>query len=203
MNIFNDRMKLAKICHDRSVKAGWWKPQVDVTEPILINRKFNLIHSELAEVTEAHRKDLMSEKLFEVHGVVEELADFAIRVFDLLGYFGNNNGIIKTNLKQASEDYIRETCPEILQISSLESLIGVCHILTAKAQGLVINGVKPSFAPSVYLVGCILALEYMREDINDEFDCDIRDAIEMKLNYNLIRKDHKKEVREAAGGKRY
>ncbi len=41
-----------------------------------------LIHSEVSEAFEAHRKNLMSDKLEDTHGTYEELADVVIRVMD-------------------------------------------------------------------------------------------------------------------------
>lgn len=42
-----------------------------------------LVHSELSEALEAHRKGLMSDKLPNTGGVEEELADAIIRIIDI------------------------------------------------------------------------------------------------------------------------
>ena len=75
---------LQSTCHGLSTEAGWWdgpnRPtSQDVAEKLL------LIHCELSEAVEGRRKNLNDDhlphrKMFDV-----ELADAAIRLFDLAG----------------------------------------------------------------------------------------------------------------------
>ena len=84
-------------CHNASRNAGWW---VDPTTganlrfeinsnsrfgKALIAEKLALIHSEVSEALEGHRKDLMDEKLRHRKAIEVELADALIRIFDLGG----------------------------------------------------------------------------------------------------------------------
>lgn len=71
--------------HRRSVAAGWWKdPDTKETVPA----KLCLIHSEISEAMEGHRKDLMDDKIPHRKMIEVELADAVIRIGDLAGRLG-------------------------------------------------------------------------------------------------------------------
>jgi NTP pyrophosphatase (non-canonical NTP hydrolase) len=76
---------LQRICHGASSRAGWWDD--DTPPTFLVPLKIALIHSELSEALEAHRKDVMDDKLPHRPGLEVELADALIRIFDLAGRF--------------------------------------------------------------------------------------------------------------------
>jgi len=78
--------RLVDLCHGAATKAGWWH-DIETGEkvPVDVPQKLCLIHSEISEVMEAHRKDSMDDKLPHRHGIEVELADAAIRIFDLAG----------------------------------------------------------------------------------------------------------------------
>jgi hypothetical protein len=93
---------LAKEIFETNVSKGFWDEckvecaYVDeigqtVTIPDFVPSKRNfgefiaLVHSELSEALEAHRKDLMDDKLPQYKGVDVELADAMIRILDWVG----------------------------------------------------------------------------------------------------------------------
>lgn len=57
-------------CHDNAVAHGWWDEKRPIPELLC------LIHSEVSEALEAYRNE-------DILGFREELADIAIRLFDL------------------------------------------------------------------------------------------------------------------------
>lgn len=80
---------LVEACHSRAWNNGWWhdlktgealKPDVPL--------KLCLIHSEVSEALEAHRKDKNDDHLTDRKGLEVELADAVIRIFDMAGGLG-------------------------------------------------------------------------------------------------------------------
>lgn len=77
------------LCHQRAVSGGWWH---DIHTGEKLDRNVGellcLIHSEISEAMEGHRKNLMDDKLPHRKMIEVELADALIRIFDLGGGLG-------------------------------------------------------------------------------------------------------------------
>jgi hypothetical protein len=82
---------LARQCHGAAADAGWW-PVEDMYSRHLIAAKLCLIHSEISEAMEGHRKGLMDDKLPHRPMIEVELADALIRIADLAGALGLDLG---------------------------------------------------------------------------------------------------------------
>lgn len=99
---------LVNQCHGASVAAGWWGTYADgAANPLdvslvragdtrlgkaLVGQKLCLIHSEVSEAMEGHRKDLADDKLPHRPMIEVELADALIRIADLAGALGLDLG---------------------------------------------------------------------------------------------------------------
>lgn len=89
---------LQDVCHERARAGGWWTnlrtDSMFSHEEVLamVPEKLLLIHSEVSEACEAHRKNLKDEKLPHRDGLEVELADAVIRAFDLAGALGFDLG---------------------------------------------------------------------------------------------------------------
>ncbi|WP_235898523.1 nucleoside triphosphate pyrophosphohydrolase family protein [Acinetobacter baumannii] len=93
---FNMKDLINKI-HEQNVKAGWWTDLAtgeSLTskngEPAKRNvpEMLCLIHSEISEAMEGHRKNLMDDKLPHRSMLEVELADAVIRICDMAGGLG-------------------------------------------------------------------------------------------------------------------
>lgn len=91
---------LRDVCHTASVVAGWWRsgnldligtinepagPLMRLLGGALVAQKLCLVHSEISEAMEGHRKGLSDDKLPHRSMLEVELADALIRIFDLAG----------------------------------------------------------------------------------------------------------------------
>lgn len=72
-------------CHRASTDAGWWNGVDPFTDKHVVPAKLALVHSEISEALEGHRKGLMDDKLRDRPMIEVELADAIIRIFDLAG----------------------------------------------------------------------------------------------------------------------
>lgn len=97
-------MELQRICHNASRSAGWWtdlQTGADLSEEMRNRSRFGvalgaeklaLVHSEVSEALEGHRKDCPDDKLPHRKMIEVELADAVIRIADLAGALGLDLG---------------------------------------------------------------------------------------------------------------
>lgn len=93
---------LVRACHGAAASAGWWNYKgTDLAQECrdgsrfgkaLVAEKLCLVHSEISEAMEGHRKGLQDDKLPHRPMIEVELADAVIRIADLAGALGLDLG---------------------------------------------------------------------------------------------------------------
>lgn len=78
--------ELSQEIHASNVKAGWWTdPKTGERKDRNVGELLCLVHSEISEAMEGHRKNLMDDKLKHRKMFEVELADALIRIYDIAG----------------------------------------------------------------------------------------------------------------------
>lgn len=102
LNIIGTVNALRDHCHNAAAKSGWWthrktgldlvsvirspvNPAQELLAGALVAQKLALVHSEVSEALEGHRKDKMDEHLPHLPSIGVELADAFIRICDTAG----------------------------------------------------------------------------------------------------------------------
>lgn len=84
---------LTEVCHALSKEGGWWDGP-DADHPFMVPTKLALIHSEVSEALEGHRKNKRDEHLPQHSSLAVELGDAVIRIGDLVGRLNINLGVV-------------------------------------------------------------------------------------------------------------
>lgn len=83
--------QITREIHEANVAAGWWD---NADNPLIVPAKLALIHSEVSEALEGHRKGLMDDHLPNRTMIEAELADVFIRLADLAGFLEIDLGTV-------------------------------------------------------------------------------------------------------------
>jgi NTP pyrophosphatase (non-canonical NTP hydrolase) len=91
MGIADGVNALAEASNRAATEAGWWDDR-PLDNPLSVPSALCLIHSEISEAMEGHRKGLQDDKLPHRPMIEVELADAMIRIADLAGALGLDLG---------------------------------------------------------------------------------------------------------------
>lgn len=179
-----------------AANVSWWPEDKKTRNQ---GQMLMLCVSELSEALEGHRKGLMDDKLPHRKMVEVELVDFLIRAFDMAGGM-DWDLTIEDDPKYPITGY---------------GLNGIAF----KARNW--SHTQPGFADTLMMITGFLVDCYRYRQFSDKQAANLKRAVHMalalgcdmhmdlqgaydeKTAYNAQRADHKKEHREAAGGKKY
>lgn len=180
-----DLRALAVEIHAGNIVAGWWKKD-EVTGRTMhrnTGELLALIHSEISEADHGFEIGLMDDKLTHRRMTEVELADVAIRVLDLLGFYDHPCAPTRT-LALPEYAYWPDWCR-------------LMHRMTTQA--------LERFRKSDPAGGCDHLVDLLGavHFAAIQFRYDLTGAIAEKRAFNAVRADHKLENRTQAGGKTF
>ena len=184
--------QLARQIHADNIKAGWWS-DLKTGDSIIHTRNrpeiLMLIVSELSEAAEGWLGSLSDDKLPQYPMFDVELADAAIRTYDLLGCDAGTVGF--DGAVHAADLDFGDGCCRVSDLMRLVNIVSAA--MEAYRKGRTVQYQEALFE----LLGSIFAMS----EIYGTHD--LYDVIESKRNFNRDRSDHKPENRKAADGKKF
>lgn len=187
---------LAVEIHESNVKAGWWSdPKTGERKQRNVGELLMLVVSEVCEGAEGFQMDFMDDKLPQYPMLAVELADTAIRLYDICGFYNVDIDAIMQELGDyASVDHEMSTENQLLMI--------VRHIANA------MEGNRKNSNHDIWPerkrfdIGLVMALRDVYK-VADQFAWNLAEIIDAKRDFNAHREDHKVENRLKEGGKAY
>lgn len=213
-------------CFQAAFSAGWWHKDgeslIDKRNPTALL----LIHSEISEAYEGYNFALMDDKLPHRSMFEVEMADTAVRIFDLLGSREARVGGMLNVLNEDRTVEPRHFDAWVRMVRRWTNFVMLMERGTRDGGTFSAGGSinKGAFVPEGLLqlhARISEAMEFDRRADDQMLDyalvnalrycvtlaeaagCDLVGAIEEKLAFNARRADHKPENRVKSGGKRY
>lgn len=187
--------QLAEI-HASNVAAGWWS-DLRTGESILRTRNrgelMMLVVSELSEASYGLAKGLPDDKLPHLWMYDVELADTAIRLFDIIGaetaVHGPLEAVCVATEVAGRRAYLQGRTPD----ARLMMVVNEVSAAMEHHRKSRIAEYRTALNRALYMLLALAAIERI----------DLFKVIDEKRDFNSVRADHKVENRRAVGGKAY
>jgi len=177
---------LAREIHAGNIAAGWWPPQRNRPEILM------LVVSEIGEASEGYLGDLMDDKLPHWPMFDVELGDTAIRLYDVIGSDAIDHLPDLVALATQSHEELIDLNTYDVQGDLMMIVRHVCRAMEHHRKGR-----TPEYALALWRSLAAVHTVAIAHGVN--LDAVIRE----KRAFNLIRADHQPEARQAVGGKAY
>lgn len=191
--------QLAEAIYKYNFKAGWWDEPVRPDGTTLA-----LIHSEVTEAYIGFVHDIPDHHLPQYQNVVVELADAAIRIYDLFGHKGwNIEKAVDAVLRLGADD--RPT-PEYTHVNFHKYFLDIHVHISNALEGVRKNQVMQigeATEDVLDIAAFELAIAMLMIYHAECWGWDIPNAIGDKRAYNANRADHKRENRAKDDGKKF
>lgn len=178
-----DHNELARELHAHNKAVGWWDEVYEENYPLkyFIPTKLALVHSEISEAFYGWTEKDLDNHLPAFPMFHVELADTAIRTYDILGFY---NVTISRELRQP-----------LIVLNSIPGEFASLHLCVSNA----LEAFRKSREGDFF--AWLVTLIYEIEAFSKEIKCDLGALVMLKHEYNKTRLDHKREARQAEGGK--
>ena len=178
MNVLSKALEI----HQSNVEAGWWPVNRNRAECLM------LVVSEVAEGATGEWYDLSDDKLPHHDMLDVEMADTAIRLYDLCGVDASDIDPVWDGRRHIIGGYLTGN----IDTDLLQIVVHVTFAMEFHRKGKMTN-----YGEALWDA---LALVY---EFADEYDIDLDTIIEEKREFNRTRADHQIENRALVGGKAY
>lgn len=193
----NTYKKLQQEAHAVAVDRGWWD-KGDSRDPF---EMLQLISTEVAEATEGERKDLMDDHLPHRKMGEVELADAAIRLLDMGGYFKWQIHFI-SHVAAFFDNYAKNMSIARQHFTVNIPLAQIYSILGWKSTVAEANELAKTTVHEEFHLHYSIALQLIY-CIAEHNGYSLFETIQEKMEYNKVRKDHSREERAKANGKAF
>jgi hypothetical protein len=177
---------LAREIHAEFVAGSWWPPHRNRPEILM------LVVSEVGEASEGYLRDLMDDKLPHLPMLDVELADTAIRLYDVIGCDAIDHVPDLAQLAKASEEELIDLNTYDVQGDLMMIVRHVCHAMEHHRKGRLAE-----YGAALWRALAAVHTVAIVHGVN------LEQCIREKRAFNAVRIDHTLEARSAVGGKAY